>query len=73
MKIRLIISLFALGTIGIGTVGAASAGTQWRYPYKVAPYAVPHTHTLEKSHVSTTAAHPDHRGPAKAIRPSPKG
>lgn len=68
MKTKLIVSLVALGAVSIG---AASADTQWRYPYKSAPYAVPHTHNTKAMSHGTTTAHPHHRVPTKAIHSQP--
>jgi hypothetical protein len=41
-----ITSALAVMTLTAGLfAGQAQAHTQWRFPHKSAPYAVPHTHT----------------------------
>lgn len=41
-----ITSTFAAMTLVAGvTASIAQAHAEWRYPFKSAPYAVPHTHT----------------------------
>jgi hypothetical protein len=65
MKSNLMISLFALGAVGIASLGTANADVRWRYPYKGAPYAVPHTHTGNVMRDGKAIAHPRRHVPAK--------
>lgn len=44
--------ILAIATAAVGSatlIGSAQAGTIWRYPFKSAPYAVPHDHPLDAS------------------------
>lgn len=44
MKTTLTSALAALTLVAGFSAGQAQAHTEWRYPFKGAPYAVPHTH-----------------------------
>lgn len=43
-----LVGALVLGTVAMsGAVGQAEANTVWVFPYKGAPYAVPHDHTKQ--------------------------
>ncbi len=44
MKQQIALALTAMALSAGVFAGQAQAHTEWRYPYKSAPYAVPHTH-----------------------------
>lgn len=41
---RLFLNIAALALVSGALVGQAQANTEWRFPYKGVPYAVPHDH-----------------------------
>lgn len=72
MKSNLIISLFALGAIGVASIGTATADVRWRCPYKSTPYAVPHTHTGNVVRHGKAIPHAQRHMPAQvSTKPNP--
>lgn len=61
---RIILSIAAAAVASAAFVGGAQANTIMRFPYKSAPYAVPHDHTkasIDKVAVKPTVRHIDGR------------